>query len=264
VTKHSPAKFTRWFFLPPLAALLLLGLVPFAGEKQVFLGINRMFQFPGDMFWIGVTTFGDGLVVCVLVLPFVRRKPELVWAMLLSWLFVTLWVQGVKFSFNEPRPLAALSINDFHIIGAHYRSKSFPSGHAATAGMFAAIFWLSFRQRWMRVAVILLAVLISLSRLVMGLHWPTDVLVGFASGWLLAGLGYYLAMRFRFGSSRVAQVIFGLILLSGAIMMMTTNHTDYAQAFRLQQLIALACLMLTCYELFVGFRRVRRDPRHVG
>jgi membrane-associated phospholipid phosphatase len=242
---------------------MLLGFIHFAGEDQVFLWLNRVFQFPGDMFWIDVTTFGDGLVVCVLVLPFVRRKPELVWAMLLSWLFVTLWVQGLKFFFNEPRPLAGLSSNDFHIIGAQYRSKSFPSGHAATAAMFAAIFCLSFRQRWLRVAVMLLAALISLSRIVMGLHWPTDVLFGFASGWLLAGLGYQLAMRFRFGSSQVAQVIFGFILLIGAIMMLVTNHTDYAQAFRLQQIIALACLVLAFCEVF-NFRKVRRDRPHVA
>jgi membrane-associated phospholipid phosphatase len=210
VSERYPAGFQRWFFLPPLVALVLLLLVLLAGgDMQVFLWLNRICLFAGDMFWLSVTTFGDGLVVCVLILPFIRRKPELVWAMLLSWLLMTLWVQGLKFLINTPRPLARLSASDFHIIGALYKSKSFPSGHAATASMFAAIFCLFFRRKWIYTVVILLAVMISLSRIAMGIHWPTDVLVGFLGGWLLAGLGYYLVMRLRFpalflqtGSSR--------------------------------------------------------------
>lgn len=256
------ARLERWFFLPPLVALLLLLLVQLTGgDMQVFLWLNRVCRFAGDMFWISLTTLGDGLVVCVLVLPFVRRKPELVWAMLLSWLLMTLWVQGLKFLINTPRPLAGLSASDFHIIGALYKSKSFPSGHAATASMFAAIFCLFFRQRWIYALVILLAVMISLSRIAMGLHWPTDVLVGFLGGWLLAGLGYQLAMRLRFGASLVAQVVFGLILFGAAIRMLVINHTDYDQAFRLQQTIALASLVLILCELYFGLRKVKRDSQ---
>ncbi len=230
---------------------------------QVFLWLNRACQIAGDMFWISLTTFGDGLVVCVLILPFIRRKPELVWAMLLSWLLVTLWVQGLKFLINTPRPLATLSPGDFHIIGALYKSKSFPSGHAATASMFAAILCLFFMNKWIYGVAIPLAVMIGLSRIAVGIHWPTDVLVGFFSGWLLAGLGYQLVIKLRFGASLVAQIIFGLILFSAAIRMLVINHTDYAQAFRLQQTIALSCLILTFCDLYFGLRKVNRDGQHI-
>ncbi len=245
-------------------ALVLLLLVQLAGgDMQVFLWLNRVCLLAGDMFWLSVTTFGDGLVVCVLILPFIRRKPELVWAMLLSWLLITLWVQGLKFLINTPRPLARLSASDFHIIGALYKSKSFPSGHAATASMFAAILCLFFRKKWIYAVVILLAVMISLSRIAMGIHWPTDVLVGFLGGWLLAGLGYYLVMRLRFGASPVAQIVFGLLLFSAAIRMLVINHTDYAQVFRLQQTIALTSLILTLCELYFGLRKVNRDDQRI-
>lgn len=260
MSKRFPGRFEHWFFLPTLAGLLLLVLVQLAGgDMPVFLWLNRVCRFAGDGFWLSVTTFGDGLVVCVLVLPFVRRKPELVWAMLLSWLLVTLWVQGFKFLINTPRPLALLSISDFHIIGALYKSKSFPSGHAATASMLAAIFCLFFRQKWLYAVAVLLALMIGLSRIAIGVHWPTDVLVGFLSGWLLAGLGYQLAVRWRFGAGLVAQVIFGLILFGAAIRMLVINHIDYDQTFRLQQSIALICLVLTICELYLGLRKVRES-----
>ena len=256
------ARFGRWFFLPPLVGLLLLLLILFTDSNvQVFLWLNRVSQFAGSMFWISLMTLGDGLVVCVLLLPFVRRKMELVWAMLLSWVLVTLWVQGLKFLIHTPRPLTLLSANDFHVIGAHYMSKSFPSGHAATAAMFAAIFCLFFRQKWIRSLVILLAVMIGFSRIAMGIHWPTDVLVGFLGGWLMAGLGYQLARRWRFGTGRVAQIVFGLILFGAGISLLVINHTDYPQAFRLQQTIALACLVVTVCDLYFGVRNTNRDKQ---
>jgi len=248
----------RWFFLPPLVALLFLLLIRLTGsDVQVFLSLNRACGFGSDLFWISVTTFGDGLVVCVLLLPFVRRRPDFVWAVLLSWLLVTLWSQGLKFLFNIPRPLEILTAADFRHVGAQYRSKSFPSGHAATAAMFAAIGFLTFRQKWISAVLILLAVMIGLSRIAVGAHWPTDVLVGFVSGWLLAGLGYYLAMKLRFGVSRAAQIIFAVILAGGAISMLFTNHTDYVQAFRLIQAIALVSLVLAALDLASRIRRAR-------
>ena len=265
MSKDFPSKIEHWFFLPPLAALLLLLSLQFAdSNEQVFLWVNQRSQFTGDRFWISLTTFGDGLVVCILVLPFIRRKPELVWAMLLSWLLMTLWVQGLKFLINTPRPLAVLSASDFHIIGALYKSKSFPSGHAATASMFAAIICLFFKQKLIYAVVILLAVMVGLSRIAIGVHWPTDVVVGFLGGWLLAGIGYQLAMRLRFGASLAAQVVFGLILFGAATTMLVMNHTDYDQAFWLLQTIALACLALTLCELYFGLRRVSRDGQRTS
>jgi membrane-associated phospholipid phosphatase len=256
LSNRFPARFERWFFLPPLLGLLLLLLILLTdSDVQVFLWLNRVSQFAGSMFWISLMTLGDGLVVCVLLLPFVRRKMELVWAMLLSWVLVTLWVQGLKFLIHTPRPLTLLSANDFHVIGAHYMSKSFPSGHAATAAMFAAILCLFFRQKWIRTLVIFLAVAISLSRIAMGIHWPTDVLVGFLGGWLLAGLGHQLGRKLPFGTGQAAQIVFGLILFGAGIRLLLVNHTDYPQAFRLQQTIALACLVVTACDLYFGFRK---------
>ncbi len=265
LSNRFPARFERWFFLPPLLGLLLLLLILFTDSNvEVFLWLNRVSQFAGSMFWISLMTLGDGLVVCVLLLPFVRRKMELVWAMLLSWLLVTFWVQGLKFLIHTPRPLTLLSTSDFHIIGARYMSKSFPSGHAATAAMFAATFCLFFRQKWIRTLVILLAVMIGLSRIAMGIHWPTDVLVGFLGGWLMAGLGYQLARRWRFGTGQAAQIVFGLILFGAGISLLVINHTDYPQAFRLQQTIALACLVVTVCDLYFGFRKTNRDDQTKG
>ena len=248
---NTPRTLEHWIFWPPLILLLLIVAIYFGGfGTPLFLALNHLSERAGDFFWIGLMTLGDGLVVCVLLLPFVRRKPELVWSMVLSWLLVALYVKGIKNLISVPRPLSVLSAADFHVIGAPYRFNSFPSGHAAVAAAFAATFCLFYKQKWLRALLIIIALLIGLSRVAMGLHWVTDVLVGLLGGWLLAMLAYPIASRLRFGVSPVTQVIIGAILLAAAVRMLFVNHTDYEQAFRLQQAIAFGSLLLTAGEIY--------------
>ena len=257
--KHPATKIERWFFVPPVAALLSLLIIHVTGsEIQVFLWLNHRGQFVGDIFWINLTTLGDGLVACVVILPFIRRKPELAWTLIVSWLLAALWTKGIKNLISIPRPLSVLSPSDFRVIGALYKFNSFPSGHSATAAAFAATLCLFYRQKWLRAAIIAVALLICLSRIVMGLHWPTDILVGFLGGWLLALLAYPLAGKLHFGTHPVAQLIFGLILLGAAIRMLLVNQTDYPQAFRLLQTIALGRIVFTVCDFLLGLRQVSK------
>ena len=59
---------------------------------------------------------------------------------------------------------------------------SFPSGHsssaAATYGAAACVL----RKRWLTVTVVALVLLVGISRFILGVHYPTDVLVGWALG----------------------------------------------------------------------------------
>ena len=73
--------------------------------------------------------------------------------------------------------------------------NSFPSGHTCAA-FACAITWLrTLPRRWMRVAGVALAALMGLSRLYVGVHFPSDVLVGGLVGSLCACLVYALARR---------------------------------------------------------------------
>lgn len=58
---------------------------------------------------------------------------------------------------------------------------SFPSGHTAASFAFAAAFAMQAPKKY-SVPVLLLAVLISLSRLYVGVHYPTDILGGILIG----------------------------------------------------------------------------------
>lgn len=73
---------------------------------------------------------------------------------------------------------------------------SFPSGHAMTALIVYGFFgyWLATRSRLPRgltlSITVLLILLVGFSRLYLGVHWPTDVIAGYAAGlvWLIACL----------------------------------------------------------------------------
>ncbi len=92
-------------------------------------------------------------------------------------------------AFNETLKLALQGPRPYWIstgVKALSAETSFgiPSGHAQTAaglwGMLAA----SLRRRWVSICAVALILLIGLSRIYLGVHFPQDVLVG----WLLGGL----------------------------------------------------------------------------
>lgn len=62
--------------------------------------------------------------------------------------------------------------------------SSFPSGHSVASWMIAVIIFMHFPRRY-GIFALIMAVLISFSRLYLGVHYPTDVLAGIICGIIL-------------------------------------------------------------------------------
>ena len=80
------------------------------------------------------------------------------------------------------------------------RTSSFPSGHATSSMIFYLTMALALTAgtRWHRIAAagaILLSLLIGASRVMLGVHWPSDVVGGWAFGLLWVFLTLRLAGR---------------------------------------------------------------------
>lgn len=110
----------------------------------------------------------------------------------------TLLSEGLKLGFARPRPDLVAHL-------AEVQSASFPSGHA----MVSAIAYLTLgvllarahERRRTKILVmtyaITLTLLIGLSRIYLGVHWPTDVLAGWALGAAWSALWWLAAWQLQ-------------------------------------------------------------------
>ena len=81
------------------------------------------------------------------------------------------------------------------------KTMSFPSGHSTSSMVFylTAALVLSQGSRWRNIAVaagLLMAMCVGLSRVMLGVHWPSDVIGGWAFGALWVLLTLRLAERY--------------------------------------------------------------------
>jgi undecaprenyl-diphosphatase len=93
--------------------------------------------------------------------------------------------QAVSHTWARPRPFTSHA-DGTHLLAAPSPDPSFPSDHAAAS--FAIAFAMLAFSRRAGLGFLAAAVLIGLSRIALGVHYPTDVLAGVAVGWAAAML----------------------------------------------------------------------------
>jgi membrane-associated phospholipid phosphatase len=218
-----------WVWCPPLAAGATLGLLLVSGaNRELFLLLNGLSRYTGDGLWAHVTLLGDGLIAMVALFPLIRRRPEAVWAMIPAALLVTACLQLLHAAIPSPRPPAVLPAEALHVIGPAHMQGSFPSGHTSTAWALAAVLCGAWARRpQARTGFLVLASLAGLSRCVVGVHWPADVLGGIMLGWTSGWAGVWIAGRTPRGASSVFVVIWGIALAGAALCQIFFYHTGY-------------------------------------
>jgi membrane-associated phospholipid phosphatase len=231
-------------FGPPALALILLMGVEWAGLDQLlFFFFNDLSSYTGPAFWANATILGDGLVCAALLLPWIRRNPERVWGGLLGAVLMVVILHLFKGFLSLPRPLGVLPEGVVTVIGPGYRRGAFPSGHTATMALFAGVWALSTSRRLFSWLALMLAVLVGVSRMAVGVHWPTDVLAGFALGWVSAWIGLRWAARASWGMGRTGRRILAGVLLISALVLLVIDHTGHSGVLVFQRSLALVCLV---------------------
>lgn len=138
-----------------------------------------------DKLMIFFTLLGNGVsagLILALVLLLNPETKKIFWqnfgkgavALLLAGLFVQLLKLGV----NRHRPLEHIA--GLRVVWEMAIWRSFPSGHTATA--FALAGYLSFKIKKYHAVLWTLAALIGISRVYIGVHYPTDVFAGAVIG----------------------------------------------------------------------------------
>ena len=172
-------------------AMLLLGGGPldrsiyealYAGGNPALVTIARIFTFLGEP----TVLIGAGFLVAAWLWR--RKRLHLALALLLVILVGRGLSEVQKYWIARARPTL-----EPHLVVV--KTSSFPSGHAASSMIFYLTLALALTAgtRWQRPAAALaiaLSFLIGISRVMLGVHWPSDVVGGWTFGmlWVLLTL----------------------------------------------------------------------------
>lgn len=145
-----------------------------------------------------VTMLGDGRLVTVLTLIggivlLLRKHRQRALALVVGTLVGRGLVELQKYEIGRLRPDA-----NPHLVAVH--NLSYPSGHSANAMLVYLVLALMLvedprRRTWCIAAALLIAALVGTSRVVLGVHWPSDVLGGWGFGALWALVVLWIAGR---------------------------------------------------------------------
>jgi membrane-associated phospholipid phosphatase len=193
-----------------------------AAVNSLQLVVNEFFQALGA--WLVgpmkvITFFGDELFY-ILLLPILYWSFDQMIGLRVG--MMLLLSNGLnaffKFLFRLPRPTW---ISDTVVAHVHESSFGLPSGHAQNAISVWGQLAVEIKKRWFTILMIVLILLIGISRLVMGVHFLGDLLVGWLIGAvLLWSFSSWFEKIARWFKPKPLGVKIGMVLLSTVILML--------------------------------------------
>ncbi|WP_158278768.1 phosphatase PAP2 family protein [Leucothrix arctica] len=234
--KHTAPSFP---LITVISLVLLLATTLLSGfDKSLFLFLNESFSALPASFWEFTTTLSDPWVAPLLTFVIFFRQPNFVRALLICSLISLVANYSLKHGFDFPRPNHVLAEGEFNLIGPDIQSPSFPSGH--TLVIFVMMGLVSFWNNVKLTSGLLfgMAALIALSRIALGVHWPSDVIFGALVGWLTAWLAVVLNNRLEAEiNTNVKMGLYGVVLLCAIWSII--NKTPYSTGQWLNTAVAL-------------------------
>lgn len=180
-------------------------------DDQIIIFLQSFSPLLDKLFAI-ITFFGDQLLVIgvIVLIYYIYDKDIALKAAYLSVItgFLTITLKGI---FGLLRPYIIHSdikgIPD--ILGTVPDDYTFPSGHSSTAGSFWSYISFEIKNKFVIIFAIAMVILVPLSRNYLGVHWPSDSIVGVLLGIILA----YIVFSFRFTAKEKIDQANDLFLL---------------------------------------------------
>ena len=172
-------------------------------QKNAFYSINHFLGQNPNLEY-NLTQFGDCIVSFAFLSVFLVYAPKK-WEVLISASLISaIFANVLKKIVAVPRPAAALDNNTFAIIGKTLTGhNSLPSGHSIT--IFTTLTVLMFAYMPKKplykaiyfVTLSLIGLFLALSRVGVGAHYPLDVVIGCAFGYISGLLGIFISRKYK-------------------------------------------------------------------
>jgi len=210
-----------WLLISGLIYILLFMLVFIYGDAKLALLLNPstgtindnylaffLMIYTRSLFYIG------GLIIFAtllsLIIPRLNKFKPLLLGLSLSLTLTHLLVGGLKIIFNRPRPFQVLGqINNFAV--APPTDASLPSSHSADSMALATSLGLKIKKRWWAILLVL-TLLMAYTRLYLGFHFLSDIIVGGLIG-LLVGYFSNLLMETLYEKKLMKPLVEWIIFL---------------------------------------------------
>jgi undecaprenyl-diphosphatase len=171
-------------------------------DKELFLFLNGLGSEAYDEFWKLITKQINWAPFILAVFYLIQRK--IGWKNFgIAILFLVVLIAFTdqitnlfKYSFERLRPCNDTDVNGIARIVIHRNSFSFFSGHASNSMATTTFIFLLLRKHYKFTFLLFLFPLIfAFSRIYLGLHFPSDILVGYLFG-ATFGFGFYKLYAF--------------------------------------------------------------------
>jgi membrane-associated phospholipid phosphatase len=207
----------RLAFGAALLALACALAVGIAGYHAGFGVVNAFGRNLPPMLLHDLTYLGHSVSVLVATLIFGARRRDVLWTGFIAGLLGTALSHAPKQLFAASRPPAVIDALQLFLTGPKWTANSFPSGHTVSIFVGAGLV-LYFARHWAWwIAALGLAALVGASRVLVGVHWPVDVLAGASLGLASVAIAVVLANRMQRFATFPVQVVQASLLAGCAV-----------------------------------------------
>ncbi len=201
-------------------------------DDQIVIFLQTFSTSLLDLFFGFITFFGDKLFIIgiIIVIFFCIDKKLAIYVAFLTIFtaFITFMAKGffgLERPYLEYERLNKTEIKGIKdILGQLPTDYTFPSGHSSNAGSFWPFLATQWRRPGFWIIVVFMIVMVPLSRCYLGVHWPTDVIIGVLLGILITLLFIYMLPRMEEFAAKSSPSILVLIAIIAPIIAVVISH----------------------------------------
>ncbi len=204
-----------------------------------------------DLFFSIFTLLGEEFVIAgIIAVIYVCFSKDLGERALVTVMSASCITTGVKSAVRRLRPYAAGTVSrvDNLLTADLDPDMSFPSGHATASGGFFAALSIKFRKAYVIAPSAVFVLLVALSRLYLGVHYPSDVLAGLAVG---IGMAFVWHIVYH-GFYHIRHIIY-LVFAALSFILLLIPATQTESMYEISAIALASAIGLIVEDRFIRF-----------